>query len=127
MMTDRYSIISQENISWTSPVGQMMDASCRSINDDSYVTAEEDNCEESQYLSVLENTTRVSLDLHDVTLSHSKIDDQNEILSSDCIVQEESQEQQVVIFTVEGSDDLYGLQVTQDEEGNIRRYQFQLR
>lgn len=34
---------------------------------------------------------------------------------------------EVIVFTMDGSDDLYGIQVTHDETGNIQKYQFKFR
>lgn len=33
----------------------------------------------------------------------------------------------MVVFTMEGSDDLYGIQLMQDESGQMQKYQFKFR
>ncbi|XP_018570871.1 uncharacterized protein LOC108910663 [Anoplophora glabripennis] len=103
-----------------------------SINE-SYATAVEDN--ETQYLSVLETTNDITLeDLHNLTLENSKIAPQENLQFENMSPMEsletnesEMNDQQVIVFSVEGSDDLYGIQFAQDEEGNMQKYQFKFR
>nr|XP_023012759.1 uncharacterized protein LOC111502827 [Leptinotarsa decemlineata] len=100
-----------------------------SIND-TFTTAIEDDEDETQYLSILETTRDVTLeDLHNLNMTNSKIKIPELEYSSGSGSSDltDSGEQQVVIFKVEGSDDLYGIQLAQDEEGNIQKYQFQFR
>lgn len=103
-----------------------------SINE-SYATAVDDN--ETQYLSVLETTGDITLeDLQNLTLENSKITTQNNLQFENMnliegldINKTETSDQQVIVFSVDGSDDLYGIQFAQDEEGNMQRYQFKFR
>ncbi|KAJ8965621.1 hypothetical protein NQ314_004013 [Rhamnusium bicolor] len=100
---------------------------------DSYVTAVEDN--ETQYLSILETTNDITLEsLHNLTLGNSKIVSQDnlELNSEDAMESLDLNgvnmgDQQVVVFSLDGSDDLYGIQFAQDEEGNVQKYQFKFR
>lgn len=103
-----------------------------SINE-SFVSAVDDN--ETQYLSVLETTGDITLeDLQNLTLDNSKIATQENLqfenmnpIESLNVDETETNDQQVIVFSVEGSDDLYGIQFAQDEEGNMQRYQFKFR
>ncbi|XP_048518594.1 uncharacterized protein LOC109546979 isoform X2 [Dendroctonus ponderosae] len=109
------------------------DANDSTINEN-YVTAIDSN--ETQYLSILEasNTNGISLeDLH-LTVEH---EDESIGITNDNPVEKNCTEQiqqndpddnaEVVVFTMDGSDDLYGIQMTCDETGNIRKYQFKFR
>lgn len=86
---------------------------------------EEEN--ETQYFSVLESS---SGDLLNDTLSNkANSNDSNHLLMND-----ETEDntvdiagQQVVLFKVGESEELYGIQLAQDDEGNIQKYQFKIR
>ncbi|KAG5891583.1 hypothetical protein JTB14_022248 [Gonioctena quinquepunctata] len=96
-----------------------------SIND-SYATAIEDDENETQYLSVLETSNDETLeDLPNTTVGNTEHSETSSESGNINFI--ESGEQQVVVFKLEGSDDLYGVQIAQDEEGNYQKYQFQFR
>lgn len=91
---------------------------------DSYVTAIGEN---TQYLSVLETSAG------DITLSslHGlELNDENTTATEEENLMSNYVDiggQQVVVFTMEGSDDLYGMQLAQDSEGNLQKFQFKFR
>ncbi|XP_028152304.2 uncharacterized protein LOC114345708 [Diabrotica virgifera virgifera] len=131
----RKSIVVEDS-TWTNQVVTQSPLSFSNTEDslnESYATAADEN--ETQYLSVLESTTgdHTLEDIHDITLGSQKLLIQDtiglnvETISQDNFNVAESEEQQVVIFNVEGSNELYGIQVAQDNDGNVHRYQFQLR
>lgn len=98
------SMVGEDGVVWTNQiVNQTRSPLNFSNNDDSlndtYATAVDEN--ESQYLSVLESPVNFTLT--------------------------GNAEQQVVIFNVEGCDEIYGIQLAEDDEGNIHKYQFQFR
>ncbi|CAG9829496.1 unnamed protein product [Diabrotica balteata] len=131
----RKSIVVEDS-TWTNQVVTQSPLSFTNNEDslnETYATAVDEN--ETQYLSVLESTTGDDTleDIHDITLGSQKLLIQDtmglnvETISQDNFNATESEEQQVVIFNVEGSNELYGIQVAQDNDGNVHRYQFQLR
>ncbi|CAG9859556.1 unnamed protein product [Phyllotreta striolata] len=101
-----------------------------SINE-SYISAVEEN--ETQYLSALEVTNENSLeDMPDLTLTESKLNVEESVGFENPTVENENNfaltdSGEVVIFNVEGSDELYGIQFAEDGDGNIHKYQFQFR
>lgn len=129
-------VLDQDTIVWAnqiSPGNTLNFSSASSLAEsfnETYVTAIEGS--DSEYLSVLESTNDTTLEDLNLTLSNSKVRDNNVELN-----EEESLDvgnisigeigDQVVVFTVEGSDELYGIQVLLDEHGNSQKYQFKLR
>lgn len=85
---------------------------------ESFVSTTEDNA--TQYLSVLEPDEQ---DLCDVTVAAG---DHAAGTASypDGMV---NVDDQLVVFAVEGTDDLYGVQLGRDEDGNLQKYEFKLR
>lgn len=75
---------------------------------DTYMTASDG----TQYFSVLETSNELNN-----TLIESNYDET--IVNTD--------KDQVVLFKIDDSDDLYGVQVVQDTEGNLQKYQFKVR
>lgn len=118
---------------------QYVDANDTIIDDstinESYVSATDAN--ETQYFSILEHSDDITLeDLQNLTIGN--VDGQENIVMTEdlapAVHDEINQESQgndegteVIVFTVDGSDDLYGIQLAQDEEGNIQKYQFKFR
>lgn len=126
--------LDQDTIVWANQVSpaNTMNFSTASLAEsfnETYVTAID--CSDSEYLSVLENTDEHTLEDLNLTLSNSKVMDNAELNveqnsdASNISIGEIGD--QVVVFTVEGSDELYGLQVLLDEHGNSEKYQFKLR
>lgn len=129
--------LDQDAITWTNqastPTSLHVNVTNSSLTDslnESYVTAIEDN--DTAYLSVLETTNETTLEaLHNLTLENSKIITQENLEPSTENVIEtvnvnlEDAGENVVLFKVD--DDLYGVQLVQDDEGNIQKYQFQFR
>lgn len=123
--------LDQDAIVWTnqiSPAGTLnfSGASLTESFNETYVTAIEGN--DSQYLSVLETTNDDTLEDLNLTLSNSKDEEHNELNiepSAELNITENGD--QVVVFTVDGSDELYGLQMILDEQGNTQKYQFKFR
>lgn len=126
--------LDQDTIVWSNQISpaNTLNFSNTSLSEslnDTYVTAID--CSDSEYLSVFENTGEHTLEDLNLTLSNSKVIDNVELNV------EQTAEigninigeigDQVVVFTVEGSDELYGLQVLLDEHGNSQKYQFKLR
>ncbi|GJQ72628.1 putative zinc finger protein [Trypoxylus dichotomus] len=93
---------------------------------ESYVTATGDN---TQYFSVLESSNQTILnDISDATINTS-------LIQGDDIEETHPEENngidvnngQVVLFKVDGSDELYGFQLIHDDDGNLQKYQFKVR
>lgn len=116
-MGDRFpfSSPSDTTIIWNDSINTTLGDSLN----DGYVTAPENN---TQYLSVLDSSNEISL--NNLTLTNTKLEQESteftetyvttlttEENSADTTPAEESNEQQVVVYTVEGSDELYGIQV----------------
>ncbi|XP_044261958.1 uncharacterized protein LOC123009601 [Tribolium madens] len=128
-MTERYSFAVDTSV-WSQDNIDNVHSTLTDTINESYATAVEDS--PSRYLSVLDSSGEMSLENLNITLSNPKLEVEEpvenfipeEVLEQP---QEESNEQQVVIFTIEGSDELFGIQVAQDEDGNLQKYQFQFR
>jgi hypothetical protein len=139
-MTERYSfavdrhlvpnISVDESVVWNHDNIDAVNSTLTDTINEGYVTAEEDS--PTQYLSVLDSTSEISLENLNITLANPKLEVEetadnfitDQILDQ---VPDEINDQQVVVYTVEGSDELYGIQVAQDEDGNYQKYQFQFR
>lgn len=78
-----------------------------------YITTNEDGSDSTQYLSVL------SQDL--------SLQEMNVTLTTDKVVENNEETNQPFIFTVDGTNEIYGVQVAQDDDGNLRKYQIQYR
>lgn len=76
-----------------------------------YITTNEDESDSTQYLSVL------SQDL--------SLQEMNVTLTTDKVVENNEETNQPFIFTVDGTNEIYGVQVAQDDDGNLRKYQIQ--
>ncbi|KAJ8961493.1 hypothetical protein NQ318_014741 [Aromia moschata] len=139
--SDKTLITHDGTVVWSEPVtgrhsldfSTVSDSTLTDSMNETYATAVEDN--ETQYLSILETTNDITLeDLHNLTLENPKIQMQ-EILeyNSENVVENvdantiDVGNQQVVVFSVDGSDELFGIQFAQDEEGNLQKYQFKFR
>ncbi|XP_060525654.1 uncharacterized protein LOC132701598 [Cylas formicarius] len=94
--------------------------------DESYATAIEGN--ETQYLSVLETSDDMTLNDLQTIIERAKCAEDHDVATAteSSPVEADVDQNQVVVFTMEGSDDLYGLQVATDDHGNVRKYQFKL-
>lgn len=126
--------LDQDTIVWTNQIVSsnglnFSNASLTESLNDSYVTAIEGN--DTEYLSVLESTNEVTLEDLNLTLNNGKV-----VVENDVEVDNEQAvhnlgggdgADQVVVFTVDGSDDLFGIQIIQDDEGNTQKYQFKFR
>ncbi|XP_030746929.1 zinc finger and BTB domain-containing protein 11-like [Sitophilus oryzae] len=138
--SDHSIIIQEGNMIWNHAVHdqsslQYFDANDTVITDatinESYATAIDSN--ETQYLSILDSSGEATLEninLSNITLGDMPVEENIVFSGTDPpeqIPNEENDNSQVVVFAVEGSDDLYGLQLSQDQEGNIQKYQFQFR
>lgn len=122
--------LDQDTIVWANQISppntlNFSGASLTESFNETYVTAIEGN--DSEYLSVLETTNESTLEDLNLTLSNSKEDnvELNIEHSSELNVGENGE--QVVVFTVDGSDELYGIQTILDEHGNTQKYQFKFR
>ncbi|KAL3277728.1 hypothetical protein HHI36_013069 [Cryptolaemus montrouzieri] len=86
-----------------------------------YVTADEDDdCDNTHYLSVLSQD--ISLDEMNITLSNTQVEHNDE---NDILEQPSEDVGQPLIFTINGSNEIFGVQIAQDEEGNLQKYQIQ--
>lgn len=99
-----------------------------------YDSVNDSDNEATQYFSILDNTGEISL--HDITTTalnsgELEISEQQNLVAdadmSDATNTIDMGGQQVILFRIDGSDDLYGLQVTQDDEGNLQKFQFKVR
>lgn len=131
--------LDQDAITWTNqtstPTSIHVNVTSSSLTDslnESYATAIEDN--DTAYLSVLETTNETTLEaLHNLTLENSKIithehlEPSTESVVETISVNLDDAGENVVLFKVDGTDELYGVQLVQDDEGNIQKYQFQFR
>lgn len=135
------TILVEENVIWethesnsmqeqeTVPYAHDTDADCTltEAGNESYVTASGDNT--TQYFSVLDSSNQTILnDISDVTINNSVIHQED----SEAGVAEENNvidinSGQVVLFRVDGTDELYGFQLIHDEDGNLQKYQFKVR
>lgn len=125
-MTEQYSFTVDTGV-WSQDNIDGVHTNLSDTMNESYVTAEEDS--PSRYFSVIDSSNEMSLDNLNITLSNPKLEVEDDFIPEEVPeqVQEEPSEQQVVVFTVEGSDELFGIQVAHDEEGNLQKYQFQFR
>lgn len=103
------------------------DSTLTEAGNESYVTASGDNT--TQYFSVLDSSNQTILnDISDVTINDSGIhgDDVEEapLEGNNCI---DINNGQVVLFKVDGSEELYGFQLVSDEQGNLQKYQYKVR
>ncbi|CAH1963430.1 unnamed protein product [Acanthoscelides obtectus] len=131
-MSERLSLSAQDGAHWNK---QMLRQSLNFSNisditinnEESYMTAI-DAGDDTQYLSVIgadDGTFEVaeSAGLNEEHIEESTLE--NNTNNETDQVQNEGN--QVIIFNVEGSDELFGLQLAEDEEGNLQKYQFQYR
>lgn len=92
---------------------------------DSYLTADEASA--TEYFSILENTDG-EVAFGDVTLVDEEAAGTEKHIDQIVKMSSESEEvAQPVIFRVEGSDDLFAVDVAYDDQGNLQRYQYKLR
>lgn len=131
--------LTQENIPWEQDCNedsQYSSAVDATLNE-TYVTAH-DSENESHYFSVLDGTGGVILnEFNQLSFNNSKLEtDENELNKQGNLEDATNAEptptvdiggQQVVLFKIDGSEELYGLQVVQDEDGNLQKYQFKVR
>ena len=99
------------------------------INNESYMTAQGDA---TQYFSILETGNETML--NEITGNPLEASSMHEC--NDNVVQAvtnaidecvEMAEEQVVLYKVDDSDDMYGMQIGRDNDGNLQRYQFRVR
>ncbi|XP_076251028.1 uncharacterized protein LOC143190550 isoform X2 [Rhynchophorus ferrugineus] len=115
-----------------------MDANDTIITDgtinESYATAIDSN--ETQYLSILDTSEDVTLEnmnLSNLSLEETGQQENINLLNNRSVEStnppsnQDVDTSQLIVFTVDGSDDLYGIQMSLDPEGNIQKYQFKLR
>ncbi|XP_044758080.1 uncharacterized protein LOC123316151 [Coccinella septempunctata] len=83
-----------------------------------YITANEDECDSSQYLSVLSQD--LTLEEMNITLTNDKNEESNvtELGSTE-------DRNPPFIFKVDDTNEIYGVQVARDEDGNLQKYQIQ--
>lgn len=123
--------LDQETIVWTNQISSAstLNFSGESLTEsfnETYVTAIEGN--DSEYLSVLETTNETTLEDLNLTLSNSKHEDNSEVnIEQSAELNPDENGEQVVVFSVDGSDELYGIQMILDEQGNTQKYQFKFR
>ncbi|EEZ97368.1 protein suppressor of hairy wing [Tribolium castaneum] len=128
-MTERYSFAVDTSV-WTQDNIDTVHSTLTDTINESYATAVGDS--PSRYLSVLDTSGEMSLENLNINLTNPKLEVEEPVenfISEEIFEQpqEESNDQQVVVFSIEGSDELFGIQVAQDEEGNLQKYQFQFR
>lgn len=121
------AVLVEESVVWdqeeekTIAYSNGIDVSGNDNTNDSYLTADEANA--TEYFSILESTNG-EVAFGDLTLVDEEaggIDDPAEDAS------EVPEVGQPVIFRVEGSEDLFAVDVTYDDRGNLQRYQYKLR
>lgn len=99
------------------------------------MTADESGNNSTQFFSVLEDSTTETI-LNDITYDNLEIDDREFTLSNataestigkqEELEEEIPEDQELIIFKSPHSSKLYGLQSTQDEEGNLLKYQYEV-
>ncbi|XP_066254729.1 uncharacterized protein [Euwallacea similis] len=133
-------IISDGSIIWNQPQDETLpyfDANNPLVTDSSlnetYSTAI-DSTENTQYFSILDDSAELTLeDLSNLnlTLGPEEVavppNNNSEVENKDEEVTNVENNAEVVVFMLEGSKDLYGIQSTEDESGQIQRYQFTFR
>lgn len=132
---DSTAVLVEENIVWdqTAADDQVVigytsasDGILTDTINDSFVTADEDST--TQYFSVLETSSETILGDMSMTVNNTKnLEDENtetesfepgEIVSMN--------DNDITLYSVPG-DGLYGIQIAEDEHGNLQKYQFKLR
>lgn len=111
-----------------------LDSTLATINE-SFMTADESGNNSTQFFSVLEDSTTETI-LNDITYDNLEIDDREFTLSNataestigkqEELEEEIPEDQELIIFKSPHSSKLYGLQSTQDEEGNLLKYQYEV-
>lgn len=126
------TVLVEESIVWDqrSSEDQVYSDSSHSVLtttvDESYVTADEDQ-NETQYFSILDPSI---LGDENVSVQNSKIIEGDEAthLGGEELMQDTTHMNghEVLLYNVPG-DGLYGIQVAEDEDGNLQKYQFKIR
>ncbi|KAL1505916.1 hypothetical protein ABEB36_005365 [Hypothenemus hampei] len=132
---DQAIIIKDEDLVWNENSHdqsslQYFEANTTIINEstinESYASAVDSN--ETQYLSILDNTevNEISLDeLNNLTIENN--DSLNLKQKADNVEELNNKNGEIVVFTMDGSNDLYGIQLSVDDEGRVQKYQFKFR
>lgn len=89
--------------------------------------APHDSDNDTHYFSILDNSGLN--DLNQTTLNNTELEigEQQNPIGNDSGGTVEMGGQPVILFKLDGSDDLYGLQVAQDEDGNYQKFQYKVR
>lgn len=120
---DNSNIHEQETLNYTGTANNTL----TEVGNDSYVTASGDNT--TQYFSILDSSNQTILnDITDATINNSVIQEvdigETPTEESTCI---DINNGQVVLFKVDGSEELYGFQLIHDDAGGLQKYQFKVR
>lgn len=135
---DSSAVLVEENIVWDrDDAGDQVvigytNASDSILTDtisESFVTADEDNT--TQYFSVLETSTETILGDLNITLENPKELEEDTVELSETAPYETGEVvsvngNDITLFSVPG-EGLYGIQIAEDEEGNLQKYQFKVR
>ncbi|CAG9768871.1 unnamed protein product [Ceutorhynchus assimilis] len=102
---------------------------------ESFATAIDAN--ETAYLSALETTTTPDVtldDIHDITINNEEeeavpptVNPAEDAEEANLALEEINADNRVIVFTIDGGDDLYGIQMIKDDAGNLQKYQFKFR
>ncbi|VEN63791.1 unnamed protein product [Callosobruchus maculatus] len=128
-MSERLSLSAQDGALWNRhPSLNFSNISDVTIHEESYMTAI-DAGDDTQYLSVISADDDTFEEAQSIALNEQHIEDNSEhtLENTNQTDQAQNEGDQVIIYSVEGSDELYGIQIAQDEEGNLQKYQFQYR
>nr|CAI5845279.1 unnamed protein product [Callosobruchus analis] len=128
-MSERLSLSAQDGALWNRhPSMSFSNISDVTIQDESYMTAMEAG-DDTQYLSVISGDDDTFEEAQSIALNEQHIEDNtdNTLENTNETDQGQNEGEQVIVYSVEGSDELFGIQIAQDEEGNLQKYQFQYR
>lgn len=135
---DSTAVLVEENIVWdqTASDDQVVigytsasDGILTDTINESFVTADEDST--TQYFSVLETSSETILGDISMTVNSTKnLEDENtEYTETEGVEPGEivsMNDNDITLYSVPG-DGLYGIQIAEDEHGNLQKYQFKLR
>nr|CAH7768507.1 unnamed protein product [Callosobruchus chinensis] len=128
-MSERLSLSDQDGALWNRhPSMNFSNISDVTIHEESYMTAIGAG-DDTQYLSVISADDDTFEEAQSIVLNELPIEDHsdNTLENTNDTDQVQNEGDQVIIYSVEGSDELFGIQIAQDEEGNLQKYQFQYR
>lgn len=126
------SVLVEENIVWDqdctqSEVTYDEDSQTVLTSDtinESYATAADEDENGTQYFSILDTSTDTMLGDMSTTRLGDETEENN--FTNEEVSTANVNGQDVVLYNVDG-DGLYGIQIAEDEDGNLQKYQFKIR